>query len=381
MNLFQNDFLLNLEPLDLDKDEEERKKERKLRVKTRDPKLLKKKEKKAKGGYRPVLVDSACLEKESKSLHSSMQLLLKLHADKELSDQDAVAFYIISYLNERYPNQFLENFNPIATSDQRSPLTKTSLDYTGLISLQNKNFESKLEKFKFRSLFDIVNNFNLHSIPYSARFTLVNWYLLNHFKLVLKIDSIPSSEKVLEMQANGERVVSLMTQNINELVMGERDALSFLLHDLVHAYKMFSCEILRKGQIGFSRAMMKILKDKMGRQLIDDLVQNDPKFSDAFDYLISDMNSHPKHLFYYFKAILVEGFKFKYKMSDSVLDGQPLQNFIDTFDVFLEILEMNDAAKKIARKMLMLCSEDYQKGLNGVDFTPLDDYFMNLYQQ
>ena len=61
------------------------------------------------------------------------------------------------------------------------------------------------------------------------------------------VDTIPTSFEVLEMQAADCRCASLITLKLDDLILDERDPLSFLLHDLVHAYKMFSDDTLRKG--------------------------------------------------------------------------------------------------------------------------------------
>ena len=193
-------------------------------------------------------------------------------------------------------------------------------------------------------------------------------------------DNVPSSRDVLALQADGKRCISLITNNIDSLILNERDALSFLLHDLVHAYKMFSNDILLQGQIGFCRAIMKILKNKQGNDLIESLSSQDEKFSENFDYLISDMNSHTKHLFYYFKAILINSLKSKYNLKDEILNGKSLEEFLSTFDTFLQILEMNENEKDLSRKMLMPIENDSgeKKGFNVIDFTILDEYFMRL---
>jgi hypothetical protein len=334
--------------------------------------------KKKKGGYRPVLVDDTCLKLESIELESTMKLIREKQSLKLLNDQDLVSFYIIAYLNQRYPNQFLENYSPIQNVNETNLIQSAS--YENLICLTNKNFEVKLEKYKSTTLFSIINNFNLHSVPHSARISLSKWYS-NDFKLILMFDNVPSSRDVLAMQADGKRCISLITNNIDNLILNERDALSFLLHDLVHAYKMFSNDILLQGQIGFCRAMMKILKNKQGNNLIESLSSQDEKFSENFDYLISDMNSHTKHLFYYFKAILINSFKFKHNLKDEILNGKSLEEFLSTFDTFLQILEMNENEKDLSRKMLMPIENDRgeKKGFNVINFTILDEYFMRLY--
>jgi hypothetical protein len=78
-------------------------------------------------------------------------------------------------------------------------------------------------------------------------------YLLNQFNIVLMVDKIPTSRDVLGMQAAASRCASLITLKLDELVLDERDPLSFLLHDLVHAYKMFSDTKLLEGNLNSLR--------------------------------------------------------------------------------------------------------------------------------
>lgn len=131
--------------------------------------------KKSKGGYRPVLVSRESLVNESMQLASEMTRLRELY--QVISDQDLVVFYIIIYLNFRYPNEFLENFNPVLVKNnyENNELVQKSMVFGNLMSLTNKTFERKMEKFNTLTLFEIINNFNLHSVPHSARFAISNW--------------------------------------------------------------------------------------------------------------------------------------------------------------------------------------------------------------
>lgn len=305
-----------------------------------------------------------------------------------MSSQDICSYYLVVYLNQRYPNQLIENFNRIVdpnTLETCSDLVRTSKPLKDLnLKFKNKNLESKLNKLNINTLFDLVNSFNLHSVPYSARFTLVNWYLKNKFDLVLFINHIPSSKDVLCMQAQSKRCVSLIANKIDSLIMNERDPLSFLLHDLVHAYKMFSNDYLLKGQVGFSKAMLRIYQteDRLVQDFLESLCSEDQTFSNDFDYLISDMNSHPKHLFFYFKAILINAFKRKFKID--FLAGQSLLQFDRIFESILDIFKMNDKQKELARRMLFevnstSCSnKDQTKPFNLIDFTFLDNFFLEI---
>ena len=65
-----------------------------------------------------------------------------------------------------------------------------------------------------------------------------------------------------------------------------------------------------------------------------------------------------------------------------ILNGKSLEDFLSTFDTFLEILEMNEKEKELSRKMLMPVENNKnseKKGFNVIDFTLLDEYFMRLY--
>ncbi len=72
------------------------------------------------------------------------------------------------------------------------------------------------------------------------------------------IDVIPSSQKVLALQAEASRCACLITLKLDELVLEERDPLSFLLHDLVHAFKMFSDIKLLEGIYYFLNLKVKL---------------------------------------------------------------------------------------------------------------------------
>jgi hypothetical protein len=296
-----------------------------------------------------------------------------------LSDQDIVACYLLIYLRSRYSNDFLTNYNEIL------PLSKTkrvdSCSYKKVLHIDEKNGEqNKLKKFKCETLFDIINSFNLHSVPYSARCSLVNWYT-GAYDLILCVNKIPTSLDVLRMQANRQRCVSLIYDKLDSLVMNERDPLSFLLHDLVHSYKMFSNQYLLNGQIGFSRAILKIYEDKTKRSLnlLNELLNNDSKFANEFDYLISDMNSHTRHLFSYFKAILINAFKTKHKIAESsFLVGDSLLDFKKTFNELIDVFEMNESQRLVARNLLMNEKEPSNAQTSQDDFSLLEDYFLSL---
>ena len=285
------------------------------------------------------------------------------------------AFYILVYLNQRYPNNLFQSFNKIEESN-----FNRSIDFDRVLKFTNKNVSIRLKNMNLKTLFDLVNSFNLHSVPHSARFTLVKWYTSRDFNLKLFINEIPTSNQVLEMQANRQRCVSLIYNKIDELIMAERDPLSFLLHDLVHAFKMFSNKCLLQSQVGFYKSILKLTKNTNFNDWLNNLRSNNKQFSENYDYLISDMNSHAKHLFFYFKTILINAIKDKYKIENGQMHGEATYEFNCIFEKILEIFEMSEVEKISARSILLNANEtntniENNNTFNLFNFTVLNDFF------
>lgn len=115
-------------------------------------------------------------------------------------------------------------------------------------------------------------------------------------------EDIPSCRELLAEQCEGRRVITLITDR--ELFLEEfngRDPLSFLLHDLVHAYQFFADPELKSRQIDFYRELRWQLDTDAA---LKDRVARDASFAEQFEYLIADMNSHPAHLRAYYHHIL-----------------------------------------------------------------------------
>jgi hypothetical protein len=377
-----HDFFLNISM-----DDESQSRPRPNRNSTEKPEVVQVKSKKRKGGYRPVLVMASDLEKESLALYEPFRLINETCVREPgfMCQQDIVTYYLLVYLNHRYPNQLLESFAPIlknTTNDNHCESSKLFKDLPSL-KFSNKNIHQRLEKLNIKTLFDLVNSFNLHSVPFSARYALVHWYVKNsaYHNLVLFINEIPSSQCVLTMQAEYKRCVSLISNETDRLVMNERDPLSFLLHDLVHAHKMFNSDYLLRGQVGFCRAVLNVFNDSA---VMSELIDNDERLDDEFNYLISDMNSHPKHLFYYFKAILINGFKRRFGLvgSGEFLNGAPLDEFNKIFERVVNLLGMSGDEKELAVRMIVnekpSAAADGVDPFNLIDFTLLDNFFLRL---
>lgn len=148
-------------------------------------------------------------------------------------------------------------------------------------------------------LIQLVNNFRIKPLPLTIQRSLVMW--ANGKYNIQVLQNIPSATEVLNFQINQCRILSFEFDfskwagfNCNG-----RDFLSFMLHDLVHADHFFHLNTQLLGQIGFYHCARHILNSKV---LIELLKNNE--FQNQFEYLISDMNAHPVHLFKTLQALV-----------------------------------------------------------------------------
>ena len=296
------------------------------------------------------------------------KLIAQWKDNKELSDQDVVSLYIIIYLNKRHPTKFLESINEIVKEEYNVD----SKNLTNFINITSNNIKQRLKETKTITVFELINKFNLHGIPKASRIALVKWYL-NIYDIVPMLE-VATVEQVIELQANKKRCVTLTFKELDKLIENHRDALSFVIHDLQHAFKMFDNQVLLKGQVAFSILMLKIVKC----DLIKNLLSSDQVFSENFNYLVSDMNSHTKHLFFHFKASLINAFKRVFKLNENEhLNGDSLEEFNKNFEIILDLFEMNEIQKESSR--CVLSSTNQRDQFNSFDFNILNDYFLNLY--
>jgi hypothetical protein len=157
---------------------------------------------------------------------------------------------------------------------------------------------------------------SLRSVPLAVNRSIVAW-AEGRYPLVLTA-AIPSAEELLRLQAGGQRVVTCLFQpeQLTRWVHGRphagasggphagasggphagasggRDPLGFVLHDLIHAEHFFRDRELYAGQVEFYREVLERLT--VSREFSAILAS--PEAREKFEYIISDMNSHPEHL-------------------------------------------------------------------------------------
>ncbi|MBX7147720.1 hypothetical protein K1X76_01430 [bacterium] len=128
---------------------------------------------------------------------------------------------------------------------------------------------------------------------------LVEWYRGNYS--ILLLPNIPTAKKLLAYQINGKRVVNLFfgKEEIASYIHDERDAFSFVCHDLMHADHFFEDRLIQQTQIEFYKCMREAEEKGFLKEPLAD-----PVFKTQWEYLISDMNAHGEHLKQAFQAFL-----------------------------------------------------------------------------
>ena len=130
---------------------------------------------------------------------------------------------------------------------------------------------------------------------------LLGW-LRNQWPLRLTF-KIPPPDEVLRMQAAGVRPVTVIADYSRAVrpVLAKADGFAFMIHDLEHAYKFFHDPWLNTAQQRFFERILGAIEVGLFEPY-----RADPVFARQFDYLISDMNTHPVHSLRYLGAVLVE---------------------------------------------------------------------------
>lgn len=210
-----------------------------------------------------------------------------------------------------------------ACDHQKQIITSEELLICAFMALQmhqfQKQFSNRATRFSPRpewphdreKLLETTHDFSLFK----------NWLKERHFRLVIAnaqtamrkildgewsakiLFHIPTPLEVLEYQCQGLRVVTLLWKKDRVLqpVLEKDNALHFMLHDLEHLYKFEFDPALKIQQIDFAR---KIKAAFESGHYLDFL--KDPDFQKKFDYLASDMNTHPLHGLKFMKAMYLE---------------------------------------------------------------------------
>lgn len=212
----------------------------------------------------------------------------ELFTSFKITQADFVASYILTYLSLRFPNTW-----PGARKEaHRIP----GIEWRELPFTFEQNVLKRLEGIQ--SLQDIFSFFALKSTPMSVNRSILEWSS-GRYQLELMF-RIPGPREVLNQQKSGRRcVTALLDQRISKLILNERDALSFTMHDLIHADHFFHNNVCYRGQLGFYGLLDKTFEYfDLGHE----------KFAAEFEYLIADMNAYPIHLLKCLKSAMIHYF-------------------------------------------------------------------------
>ena len=127
-------------------------------------------------------------------------------------------------------------------------------------------------------------------------------HLYTHPETVLILDYIPTPMQILEMQVAGQRCVTLLrTSNwFGYTFDHKRNLRDFVIHDLEHIWQMFEKKQLTNSQVSFSRQLLELINAGSF-----DFLVNDKVFSSEFNYIISDMNTHPAHAYATLRSLVM----------------------------------------------------------------------------
>lgn len=132
--------------------------------------------------------------------------------------------------------------------------------------------------------------------------TAFRGWLEQHWPLRL-LTYIPAPLEVLSLQAVGIRPVTVLTECPRALrpVLNKANGFEFLVHDLEHGYKFYHDPAQHLGQ----RRLFVLLECAMAADVFQAYL-GEAGFARQFDYLISDMNTHPVHSLRFLNAVLIE---------------------------------------------------------------------------
>lgn len=240
------------------------------------------------GRYKKNYIDEAALGEIATAVSKSLLELRNSWAEKRISDAEFVAQNILVWLQAVMPKNWKggrhNHFGPHFTD----------------------SFEPGIQVFA---------DCSLKAIPIAVNRSLVFWaqgkYPLQLFERPLDV------MEVLEMQTLGKRCVSVITapEEIKKYILGERDPLSFIIHDLIHADHFFSSDEQAQGQIRFSKICWQLSHTPEFIELL-----KDEKFKKDFDYVSADMNSHEAHLHQTLEAIIKEACSRNHIESESYME-------------------------------------------------------------
>lgn len=240
------------------------------------------------GRFKKKLVSEDQLLRESSQLEKLITPFYELFTQQKITDAEFTGLFIILSLSLRYPGMWLGAKRPSFNINHR-------LNFP----LKDLPFEPNIKKRLPETLGELFNQFALKSTPETVNRAILSWSN-GPYPLELMF-RIPNPREVLDQQKHGRRCVTVLFKEnqIGRFILGERDYLSFTMHDLIHADHFYYHNDCYYGQLGLYGLLHQTLCQGVFKELM-----SDPKFQYEFEYLIADMNAYAIHSLKCLKAAI-----------------------------------------------------------------------------
>lgn len=228
-----------------------------------------------------------------------------LHKNQKITDHELVGFFLILWSlwlkpkTWKGPTQsnllFVDHsFSQFTIKESLDIFRKNSAPEVRPLIQLLKNIPAEKKWLQWCS-----ENF-LQTTPHATISALKSWA---QFPDQLQLMSyVPSPEKVLILQSQGTRCLSLVYNESahNHIVANGKNSFEFLTHDLIHADRFYRNPESAAAQRFFCKNILMIYHSPE----IQTALQSCPEFRERFEYLTSDMNSHLIHLLKTFRALI-----------------------------------------------------------------------------
>jgi hypothetical protein len=245
------------------------------------------------GRFKKKLVPQEALEKEAPVIQERMTQILELFNQQQLSAAEFTAIYILCVLSYRYPGAWLG----AKRSEKLTKDNKLSFPLSGLNFPLEPNIQKRLQGFT--TVGEVFEHFAFKSTPLTVNRSILNWSSGDYgLELMFRI---PRPQEVLDQQKYARRCVTVVLEKerASKFILGERDALGFTMHDLIHADHFYHNNQSFQGQLGFYGFLDFCMSENHFEELL-----KIPGFEEEFEYLIADMNAYAIHLMKCFKSAL-----------------------------------------------------------------------------
>jgi hypothetical protein len=240
-----------------------------------------------------------------------LEFYFNLYQKEELSGPETVGLFWLTY-SSIWPIKNWFQYHPQINSNHN--------DQPQSLRLKDDPFLGQIDGLAKLptdlTLYQFFKASHFKGIKSTAAKALGMWF---EGKINLKIYNRPLEPlEILELQSNGTRCVSLFYHSpwLDHIFDHQRNAYKFLIHDLEHAWQMFHNPQLCREQIRWSQRLMKSYINGTF-----DFMFEDPELLKDFNYIISDMNTHPLHIEQCLKMAVLKYFR---KKESTSTDSGPL---------------------------------------------------------